>query len=202
MPRRRGRSLWQSAQESVGNHEGLPGAQFSYPCTDVSPCVDVYILRHGKAEAALAGMTDADRRLTKKGREEIAAAGRWIAAQGIRFDLIAASPLARAQETAEIIAGCVGGKDILVRWKVLAPGGNPDTVCRLIGKHTGYDAIMLVGHEPLLSALVSRIITGGEDAAIAMTKGSLARIRNFSCTLSPSGELHWLVTVKQMAGME
>lgn len=164
--------------------------------------MDVYILRHGKAEDAVAGMADADRRLTKKGREDIAAAGRWMAAQGIRFDLIAASPLARAQETAEIIADCIGKRDVLVSWKVLAPGGNPDTVCRLLGKHTDNNAILLVGHEPLLSALVSRIITGGEDAAIAMTKGSLARIRNFSYNLSPSGELHWLVTVKQMTGME
>jgi phosphohistidine phosphatase len=164
--------------------------------------VDVYLLRHGKAEDAGPGMGDADRRLTKKGREDIAAAGRWMASQGLRFDLIAASPLVRAQETATIIAGCMGEKDILVTWKVLAPGGNPDTVCRLLGRHMDMHAILLVGHEPLLSAFISRIIIGDENAAIAMSKGTLAKIREFSHTLSPSGELHWLVTATQMAGMK
>jgi phosphohistidine phosphatase SixA len=51
--------------------------------------VDVYILRHGKAEDAGPTASDADRQLTKKGREEIMAAGRWMAAQDLRFDLIA-----------------------------------------------------------------------------------------------------------------
>jgi phosphohistidine phosphatase len=147
-------------------------------------------------------MGDADRRLTKKGREEIAAVGRWMAAQGLRFDLIAASPLARAQETAAIIAESLGEKDLLVTWKVLTPGGNPDTVCRLLGRHPDMRTILLVGHEPLLSALISRIITGDENAAIVMSKGALAKIRDFSHTLSPSGELHWLVTTSLMAGMK
>ena len=58
-----------------------------------------------------------------------------MAAQDLRFDLIAASPLVRAQETAAIIAESLGEKERLVTWKVLAPGGNTDTVCRMIGKH-------------------------------------------------------------------
>jgi phosphohistidine phosphatase len=145
-------------------------------------------------------MSDADRQLTKKGREDIAAAGRWMAAQELRFDLIAASPLVRAQETATIIAEYLGQKDLLVTWKVLAPGGNPDTVCRLIGRHKDMHAILLVGHEPLLSALISRVITGDENAAIAMSKGALAKIREFSYMMNPSGELHWLVTSSLMAG--
>jgi phosphohistidine phosphatase len=163
--------------------------------------MDVYILRHGKAESAGPGTGDSDRRLTEKGREEIASAGRWIASQGIRFELIAASPLVRAQETAKIIADALGQRDCLVTWKVLAPGGNPDMVCHVIGKHKDAQAILLVGHEPLLSALISRIISGEEIAAIGLSKGSLARIREFTYSVSPSGELHWLLTAKQMAGL-
>jgi len=161
--------------------------------------VDVYILRHGKAKDTGPGMGDADRRLTKKGREEIAAAGRWMVTQELRFDLIVASPLVRAQETATIIAGYLGEKDCIVTWKVLAPGGNTDTVCRQIGELTDVRTILLVGHEPLLSALISHIIAGNENTAISMPKGALAKIRNFSYTLSPSGELRWLVTAAQMA---
>jgi phosphohistidine phosphatase SixA len=50
------------------------------------------------------GTGDADRRRTESGQEEIFSVGRWIAAQEISFDLIALSPLARAQETATIVA--------------------------------------------------------------------------------------------------
>jgi phosphohistidine phosphatase len=147
-------------------------------------------------------MYDADRRLTKRGREEIAAAGRWIKVHEIRFDLIAASPLVRAQETATIIAESIGETDLLVTWKALEPGGSPDIICRLLGRHTGMRAILLVGHEPLLSALISRIVTGEENGAVAMSKGTLAKIREFSHTLSPSGELHWLIPASLMAEMK
>ncbi len=164
--------------------------------------MDVYILRHGKAESAGPGMADAERRLTKKGREEVAAAGRWMARQEFRFDLIAASPFVRAQETAAIVAQPLGQRDSLVTWEVLAPGGNPDTVCELIGEQPDTWTVLLVGHEPLLSALISRIITGNDNAAIAMTKGALAKIRNFTYRTCPSGELHWLITGAQMAGMK
>ena len=161
--------------------------------------MDVYLLRHGKAEAAGHGQDDAGRRLTRKGRDESAAAGTWMAAQELRFDLIAASPFARAQETAGIIAGCLGQTDRLVTWNLLAPEGMPESVCRQIGKHPESRALLLVGHEPLLSALISRIISGHENAAIAMSKGALAKIREFSLLRSPAGELHWLVTAAQMA---
>lgn len=144
-------------------------------------------------------MSDADRRLTKKGRKDILKAGRWMAAQELRFDLIASSPLVRAQETATIIAGCLGQTDRHVTWDILAPGGNPETVCHQIGKNGDIRAILLVGHEPLLTALISLIIAGHENAAIAMSKGTLAKIRDFSGTAGPSGELHWLLTTAQMS---
>jgi phosphohistidine phosphatase len=161
--------------------------------------VDVFILRHGKAEDAGHG-SDAGRRLTQKGHDEITAVAHWMAGQGLAFDLIAASPLVRAQETAAIVAGILGTPEKLETWKVLVPGGNPDTVCHEISRHADAGAILLVGHEPLLSALIGRIIAGNGGAGIIMTKGALAKIRNFSFAQHPAGDLHWLITAKQMAG--
>jgi phosphohistidine phosphatase len=161
--------------------------------------VDVFILRHGKAEEAARGGSDADRQLTKKGRDDILAVALWLAAQDPGFDLIAASPLARAQETAAIVADVLEVPGKMATWKVLVPGGDPDAVCREIGRYPDHAAILLVGHEPLLSSLISRMISGDACAGIVMTKGSLAKIRNYSYTGRPSGELHWLLTAKQMA---
>jgi len=145
-------------------------------------------------------MSDTERRLTKKGHEDITAVARWMAAEGLSFDMIATSPLARARETATIVAEVLGIPDKLVIWKILAPGGNSDAICREIDRHAEAGAVLLVGHEPLLSSLISRIIAGDENAGIAMTKGALAKIRNYSFHQRPSGELHWLLTKKQMAG--
>ncbi len=144
--------------------------------------MDIYILRHGKAEDGSAEGGDEARRLTMKGAEEILGVGLWMAAQGLTFDLIAASPLVRAQETAAIIAGVLEYKKKPASWDVLAPGGEPDAVCHAISRHGKSSAILLVGHEPLLSSLISRIISGNESAGIVMTKGGLAKIRDVSFT--------------------
>jgi phosphohistidine phosphatase len=161
--------------------------------------MDLYILRHGKAEEAGHGKGDADRKLTKKGREEIIAVAHWMAAQELSFDLVAASPLVRAQETAALVIGVLGIEK-MATWPVLVPGGSPDEVCREIGNQPEDSAILIVGHEPLLSSLISRIIAGDADAGIVMTKGGLAKIRHYSFLQRPSGELHWLLTAKQMTG--
>lgn len=160
--------------------------------------MDVFLLRHGKAEDATPEGGDAARNLTKKGAEEILGVGIWMAEQGLEFDLIATSPLARARETAAIVAGTLHYRKKPATWDVLVPGGRPDNVMHEISRHEKAFALLLVGHEPLLSSLVSRIIAGDESAGIAMTKGGLAKIRNVSFTGRPSGELHWLLTAKQM----
>ena len=175
--------------------------QNPYPFSGLHPCVDLYLLRHGKAEDAGAGRSDSDRRLTMKGRHEITGIAAWIESQDLSFDLIAASPLVRAQETAAIVADTLGVPERLMAWKVLVPGGDPDTVCREIDTYAGADSILLVGHEPLLSSLIGRIICGDENAGIAMTKGALAKIRDYSFCQRPSGELHWLLTAKQMGSL-
>jgi phosphohistidine phosphatase len=162
--------------------------------------VDLFILRHGKAEPAGTGTGDADRRLTKKGQDEITIVAAFLASGGYSFDLIATSPLARAKETAAIVAGILGEPEKVEVWPSLLPGGNPDLVCREAGGFLEMNRILLVGHEPLLSLLVGRIIGGDDGAAIVMTKGSLARIRNFSFAHRPSGELQWLVSARHLAG--
>ncbi|NLD57309.1 MAG: phosphohistidine phosphatase SixA [Methanomicrobiales archaeon] len=162
--------------------------------------MDVYILRHGKAEEHGPGVADENRKLTKRGRREVAETGGWMAAQELTFDTIATSPLARAHETAKIVADVLEIPDRLVVWDMLAPGGEPDAICHELDNHPDAGAFLLVGHEPLLSSLISRMIAGNESAGIIMTKGGLAKIRNFSIHSHPSGELHWLLTVKQMAG--
>lgn len=67
----------------------------------------VWIIRHGQSETNNAGLWTGwhDAKLTEKGQEEAARAGRML--QGIRFDQVWSSDLSRAMETARrALPGC------------------------------------------------------------------------------------------------
>ncbi len=164
--------------------------------------MDLFILRDGKAGQSSEDPGDSTRALTREGRSEIRKVARWMKKKKIRFDGIATSPLARAYQTAEIVAKSHNQKDRLEVWDELKPGGDPDTLC-YHASQAGKDATMiLVGHEPDLSDLIGRIITGGDTASLVLAKGGLAKIRNFSFDNKPSGELQWLLTPGQILDMQ
>jgi phosphohistidine phosphatase len=119
----------------------------------------------------------------------------------IRFDIIATSPLIRAHETAEIVARTLGRKDRLTVWEELAPDGDPDTICYHAAQFGARATILIIGHEPSLSTLISRIISGDDTVSLVLAKGGLAKIRNFSFDTRPSGDLQWLLTPGQIMGM-
>src|SRR5207244_10803564 len=68
----------------------------------------LYVLRHGVAEEVGPEGTDGSRRLTPGGRRELRAAAAGMRAFGLTFDAILTSPLARAAETAAIVAEAQG----------------------------------------------------------------------------------------------
>lgn len=79
----------------------------------------LWIVRHGNTFAPgepprrIGARTDLP--LVESGRAQGAALGMWFAAQGIIFDRVAASPLARARETARLIVGD-GGDIATMPW--------------------------------------------------------------------------------------
>ena len=71
----------------------------------------LYFVRHGESQAnadhVFAGV-NRPASLTQAGREQARLAGRDLLKRGIEIDQIVSSPLERARETAEIIAGVLG----------------------------------------------------------------------------------------------
>jgi phosphohistidine phosphatase len=163
--------------------------------------MDLFILRHGKAGQPSVGSDDSARALTDEGRDEVRKVARWMRQKKFRFDLIATSPLTRALQTAEIVAGSLDCKDRLEIWDELKPGGDPDTICYHSAQNGNDASVILVGHEPLLSGLAGKIITGGGLASLVLAKGGLIKIRNYTFDKKPSGELRWLLTPGQMMAM-
>ncbi len=73
---------------------------------------DFYFIRHGESEGNKAGIIQgrAPSALTEMGRTQAREAGGWMRSRGI--DLILCSPLARADQTARIIAETAGIREV------------------------------------------------------------------------------------------
>ena len=162
--------------------------------------MNLFILRHGKAEKSSEGTPDAARALTRKGQEEVKKVAQWLKGNKIRFDAIATSPLKRARMTAKIVASVLDQKDRLVVWDELAPGGDLDTVCYHASGYGEHASVLVVGHEPGVSMLISKITGNTDIGSYGFAKAGLAKIRHFSFTRHPSGELQWLLTPENMNG--
>ncbi len=154
----------------------------------------LYFLRHGIAEDAVPPMRDAERKLTEEGIREMEGVGRGLQALGLDFDQILTSPLVRARETAEIAARALGREDRLRVCPNLASGARFGDLQRALEDLPSRSRVLLVGHEPDLSTLISDLIGGG---AVRMKKASLAMVD--AMHVEPdAGELRWLLTAEQL----
>ena len=127
--------------------------------------MDLYILRHAVAASREDAHYphDSERPLTAKGTAKLRRVVRGMKALGLSFDLILTSPFLRARETAEIVAKEMGAAR-LERTPHLAPDGDLRALMAEIGSR-GVASVLLVGHEPTLSQLISVLISGDERAA-------------------------------------
>jgi phosphohistidine phosphatase len=159
--------------------------------TETRSCMKLYFLRHGVAEEARAGMDDALRELTAEGRVKIEAEARKLRRLDLQLDALLTSPLARARQTAEIIAETLDISATVV--DQLALGCNLRRLNEVLAGYSPAARVMLVGHEPDFSETI-HALTGGW---VVMKKGSLALVE--ARAIEPgAGMLHWLLPPKAL----
>jgi phosphohistidine phosphatase len=167
--------------------------------------MELYILRHGIAEDrnAEAPHDDSQRRLTAEGKTKMRRAAEGMKALELEFDLILASPYLRTRETAEIVAEVLGLEGRLELSRTLASeGGNPkELIAELTGKHGQYDQVLVVGHEPYLSRLIARLISGEDRNLATMKKGALCKLSVDDLVFARCACLDWLLTSGQLRRM-
>jgi len=164
--------------------------------------VNVFFLRHGEAGNRIAVQgKDFERSLTETGKNEVEKIAESIEKMDLEFDKIVTSPLARARETAEIVAKDQRKPDKVELWDELRPEGNRLDLFRRLSKMRQDADVLLVGHEPYLSNLIGEIISGNLATKIILKKGGLAKVQITSFAPKPSGELRWLLTPKQLKKM-
>lgn len=142
--------------------------------------MNLYILRHAIAEERdhTQWPDDSQRPLTAKGKKRMLRAAAGMLSLDLSFDVIYTSPFVRARQTAEIVAEVFNAGKKLRETDTLAADGEPEQLIDLINSATGeFENVLLVGHEPYLSDLISTLVTGDASLLLTMKKGGL-------CTLS------------------
>lgn len=165
-----------------------------------APSWELLLLRHGIAEERSPDRLDAERELTAAGRTRTRAVLERAACLGLRADRLLSSPLARARQTGEI--ACEAGlAPTLELAQALEPGGDPlpllpAWLTRAEGGGAAPCRLLLVGHEPDLGLLASRLL-GAAPGAIALRKAGLALLRlspePAGGSLAGTARLEWLV---------
>ncbi len=160
--------------------------------------MEIWILRHAKAEDGGPATPDKTRALTPDARNRMSSAARAIARLNPRFDAILTSPLLRARQTAEPVARALGQEDSLIESEALSPVADPKEILREIESRRLTRALV-VGHMPHLGKLLGYLLTGRSDAPIEINKGSLARVEFEGKTAKPPGTLTLLLTTKALS---
>ena len=158
--------------------------------------MEIWVLRHAKAEKATSATPDAERALTPGARKTMRAAARAIALLEPKFDAILTSPLLRARQTAEPVARSLG-RPAPIETDALSPFSDPKEILRKIAKRR-FSRVLVVGHMPHLGRLLGALLTGRPDTLIELKTGALARIEFAGETPKPRGTLTLLLTSRAL----
>jgi phosphohistidine phosphatase len=178
-----------------------------------------------------------EKTLTATGIAEVEKSGEALRKLDIKPDAIITSPLKRAHQTAEIIDSILFGtgtgktrnwkrKKQLKKfqvWNDLAPEGDRLNVYKNLSEFKYGSKILIVGHEPFLTKMISEIVSSsslssghdnpkstrrrshsvsisrltnntGYRSTLVLKKAGLAKVRISSMNPKLTGELRWLLT--------
>ncbi len=157
----------------------------------------LYLLRHGDAQTE-ASLPDEQRALTAEGIVSVQRVARALEAMMLRFDAVYTSPLLRARETAELALSAFDQRPAARETEFLKVGFDFQKLFELLNRHSPDAHLLLVGHEPYFSQLISTLLTGTLDVKIDVRKSSLCCVE-VSHPIQPCrGSLKWLLPPQMM----
>lgn len=161
------------------------------------------VIRHGPAgdrEAWEAeGRDDRQRPLTTDGRKRVREAVEGVAALVASIDILAASPLVRAEQSAAIVAGEFGLE--VETLDALSPDRQPNETVQWLLRQRADATVALVGHEPHLGILVGYLLTGKPHSFINFKKAGACLLDLADGPKSGGGTLEWLLTPRVLRGL-
>jgi phosphohistidine phosphatase len=134
--------------------------------------VEIWILRHASAEDRARSGRDADRSLTAEGAERANTVAKGLKRLEPQLDCVLTSPYRRARETADPAARALGLEKALRETSALEPTADPEDILGEL-RSAGVRGALLVGHQPHLGFLVSRLLSGRPDVEVPLQKAAL-----------------------------
>lgn len=168
--------------------------------------MDIIVIRHGIAldpdRTRGMGLSDAERPLTPKGEQRTCAAATGLRAtlDGAGIDHVITSPLLRARQTADILAGYLDDPPI-DEAEALTPPVDMEALDAWLHSRFGDRRLLLVGHEPDLATWVSWSLTRRRDRLMAFKKAGAALLEFPGAPEGGTGTLRWLLTAAQLRSL-
>ena len=163
--------------------------------------MELFILRHAIAvpRGTPGYDEDSERPLTSEGRKKLRRIAKTMAKMELSFDLILSSPYVRARDTAEIAAKILGARKKLKFSDHLVSHGSAEALVNQLKSHYHSQRyVLLVGHEPYLSKLISVLLTGEPDLSLTLKKGGLCKLTVEKLRYGRCATLEWLLAPRQM----
>jgi phosphohistidine phosphatase len=136
---------------------------------DESAPKTLYLLRHAKAHKGAPDQPDRDRALTRRGREAVERIAAHCDAEGVRPALVLCSPATRTRETCELVLPALGQPKVVIEERLY--GASEETLLALVAAlPRDARAAMIVGHNPGLEELASRLAGHGPARLLARLK--------------------------------
>jgi phosphohistidine phosphatase len=162
------------------------------------------VIRHAIAEDrdifAASGKDDGERPLTDFGRRRMKRNAQGLHRVAPHLDLIAASPLVRAQQTARIVADAYRLRDVATV-EAMLPDRHPRELLSWLSRQPADATIAVVGHEPQVGLLVAWSVGGVTEPSVAFKKGGAALLEFPRKPAAAKGILQWLLTPAQLRAM-
>jgi phosphohistidine phosphatase len=172
--------------------------------------MNLLVIRHAIAEDkeafAASGRSDDQRPLTQAGRSKMRRAAQGLRTICPRIAVLAASPLVRARETAEIVAPALDIARVEIV-DALRPERPFDELVAWLHRRVGPNdsdadpTVAVVGHEPHLSGLVTWLMTSATDSRIELKKGGACLLRFERAPAAGGALLRWSLTPSQLRGL-
>jgi phosphohistidine phosphatase len=166
--------------------------------------MQLLVIRHAIAEDreefAQSGETDDDRPLTVFGKRRMRRNSRGLRRIAPRIDVLAASPLVRADQTARIVAEEYRLEEVDTV-EALRPTGKLRGFLQWLAKQSDDAVVAIVGHDPHLAKLITWLLTGVENETIPLKKGGAALIEFDGKPAAGQGVLQWMLTPSQLRAL-
>lgn len=153
----------------------------------------ITFLRHATAQEYGTTATDFERQLIAKGERQVRTVAAFCRANGLCPELLLSSPYPRTLATAEGLQiglpNCPA--PVVVPWLGAEVSTN-EMLEQLMKRVRAHEDVWVVGHEPILSHAVARLL-GCDEPMIKIKKASLTRLQVFEVEGDLRAELLWSV---------